>query len=231
MSEERKAPAGATTNPRVSRRASGNLANRFSPPVSGGLLLDPGGCEGFVPLMNQEAFQAGGEAVRVQCPDGPALDIQLNPALCATTPRSLANQDLVAAGAELKRFDPLILDGIRLHPRPQRPRAAERRFESATDELNIGVDDLNRGIEVPPTERLIGPTQLLDVLPDIAPAVSRDSGSVLRNRRRMRRGRDRRISPGRSAGPSRRNGSTCRPCASGTGEERVAVLAQTLSYP
>lgn len=129
-----------------------------------GLLRQASSYESRMPLMNEEGFQAGDEAVLVQREDCPGFPLHLNAALCATTPRSYVDEDLVAVALALNRFKPRILDGIWLHPGPQRRSACDRELASYADELNIRVGELDCGIEVSAIERLIGSKNLLNVL-------------------------------------------------------------------
>jgi hypothetical protein len=74
----------------------------------------------------------------------------------------LADKDLVALDPEIKGFDPLLLEGVRLHPRPQRRRASQRRLTSRRDELNLGMGTLHRRIEVASIEGLMAAPQRVD---------------------------------------------------------------------
>ena len=74
----------------------------------------------------------------------------------------LADKNLVALDPEIKGFDPLLLEGVRLHPRPQRRRASQRRLTSRRGELNLGMGTLHRRIEVASIEGLKGAPQRVD---------------------------------------------------------------------
>jgi hypothetical protein len=92
------------------------------------LLQKPGGLEGFVFLMGKEALHPSRETIVVERPDGPAPDIQLDAAARSSGPDVLTDQDLVALNAEPAWLDLLLLEGVGLHPRPQRVRASQRRL-------------------------------------------------------------------------------------------------------
>ena len=55
---------------------------------------------------------------------------------------------------EIERLSALFLDGIRLHPFAQRGDAFNRRLAPCADKLNVGVDQLKRGLEVAAIERV-----------------------------------------------------------------------------
>lgn len=114
--------------------------------------------------MIQEGLNPCGETSLVKRPNSPVPEIQLNPTPGAASPRSRMDQDLVGVSAEFKGFDAEIHEGVWFHPFAKRRSAPNRGLAPRTQELDLGVGDLDRGIEVAPAERLIGPAQLLDVL-------------------------------------------------------------------
>src|SRR3954451_10820037 len=127
-----------------------------------GLLPQPGGFEGFGLLVGKIGLRPHHQQVIVERPDGPNLYIQVDAAPGAPRPGALAHKDLFPLNPEIKGFDPLLLEGVRLHPRPQRRRASQRRLTSRRDELNLGMGTLRRRIEVASIEGLIGAAQRVD---------------------------------------------------------------------
>ena len=83
-----------------------------------GLLPQPGGFEGFGLLVGEIGLRPCHQQVIVECPDGPKLQIQVDAAPDSPSLGVLADKNLVALDPEIKGFDPLLLEGVRFHPRP-----------------------------------------------------------------------------------------------------------------
>ena len=119
------------------------------------LLPQPGGFEGFGFLMGEEELSLLHKAVIVQRPDAVADDIHLDPATGASARQVCAYEDFVALDPEIERLNALFLEGVRLQPFAQRGDAFNRRLAPLADKLEVGMDQLNHGLEVAAIERVV----------------------------------------------------------------------------
>src|SRR4051794_12864473 len=114
--------------------------------------------------MGEEGHHARRQAVVVQRPDNPRVELHLDAAPGPTAPSVLADQNLVAVDAELAYLERLLLEGVWFHPCPHRGGAFQRLLTSRRNKLSLGMGNLYRGVEVAATERLVSAAQALDDL-------------------------------------------------------------------
>ena len=82
-----------------------------------GLLPQPGGFEGLGFLMFEVDLDPGCAAIRVQGPNRPHDEIEVDAASRSSDRIVLPDQDLVSSNTEIQRLHHLRLERVWLHPR------------------------------------------------------------------------------------------------------------------